>query len=112
MPGKRAYSIKVQKKGSSRRKRKASGLEWFVIDTASATAPPQRAERGHRKKKEVRLVRKKGLPSGRGISGEGIYITGEKRTAQGELSEARAKPVRGPKPKRRHPKRRHRNMEK
>lgn len=68
MAGKRAYHLEVQKKGSSRRKLRASGLEWFVIDSLSSPNPgtpqpaspqpaspqPERLARGHRKKQRAR----------------------------------------------------------
>lgn len=47
MAAKRAYSSRTPKKGNTRRKLRASGLEWFVVD--QTLMPPEQAPRGHRK---------------------------------------------------------------
>ena len=108
MAGKRAFSIKVQKKGSARRKLRAKGLEWYVIDTGPRL---ERVPRGHRKAPREILRPKHRVPSGRGISGDEIFITGKKATASGLLSAQPPKPTREARLKR-HPKRRHINRRK
>lgn len=59
MAGKRAYSIRVQKKGNTRRKTRAAGLEWFVVDQSLQTT--ERAPRGHRKAAPARTTRGKAV---------------------------------------------------
>jgi len=109
---KRKFEPTVRKKGAERRQRLEKGFWIFELGQRplrEAEENVPRSPRGHRRAQrpvQGRAVQR--MPSGRGLSGEQIYVTGKKATGPGELSGGRAKPSRAPRLKR-HPKRRRRN---
>jgi len=110
--GKREFEAVVHKKGAERRKRLEKGFWIFelgqkLLEEAGARLP--RAPRGHRRALRPPQGRAlKRMPSGRGVSGHDIFVTGKKATGPDELSGGRARPPKTLKTKR-HPRRRHRS---